>query len=351
MRFAAPEFLWALALLPPIALAAWGSLELRRSALRRFAGGDAFLGRFTVEVSVHRRAAKLLLLFLGFASIIVALARPQWGTRLEPITREGSDLVIVLDTSLSMATEDLAPNRISQAKHAIAALIDLTEGDRVALVTFAGMADLACPLTLDRAAVRLFLDSLDVDSVPVPGTGLAEALGLAMRTLRVDQPLADERGRAIVLFTDGEDHEGGVDEIVPSLARQGIPVYSVGCGTTRGGPIPIQGETGIASGYKKDAEGRVVTSHIDEALLENLALDTGGRYYRGTAGENEIREIAEHVGGMQGGELGSQLRTRYEERFQIPLAVGLLALLAETLIGDRRRVRNDTAAAADAGAA
>jgi len=339
MRFAAPEFLWALLLLPPLALATWGAHVRRRNALRRFAGGDAFLERFGREVSVHRRAAKMLLLYLGLASVIVALARPQWGTRLEPITREGSDLVIILDTSLSMATEDLAPNRLGHAKHAIAALLDQTEGDRVALVTFAGMADLTCPLTLDRAAVRLFLDSLDVDAVPIPGTALAEALGLATRTLRVDSPIAVERGRAVVLFTDGEDHEGGIDEIAPSLARQGIPVYAIGCGTERGGPIPIQSETGVASGYKKDSEGRVVTSHIDEPLLESLALATGGRYYRATAGEDEVRQIAELVLGMQGGELGSQLRTRYEERFQIPLAIGLLALLAETLLGDRRRTR------------
>jgi len=337
MRFAAPEYLWALLALPLLGLAAWGLFFRNSRALRRFAGGAAFVDRFAGEVSIHRRAVKLLLLFVALTSLILALARPQWGTRMEPVTRRGSDLVIVLDTSLSMATEDLAPNRLSQAKHAIASLLERSTGERVGLVTFAGRADLSCPLTVDHAAVRLFLDAVDLDTVSTPGTALADALGLALRTLRSDDPALAERGRAIVLFTDGEDHEGGVAEITETLRRQKIPVYSVGSGTTRGGPIPLPVAPGDSARYKKDLEGRVVTSRIDESLLESLSTETDGSYFRATTGEIEIGRIAEAVAGMQGSEFGSQLRAHYEERFQIPLGLALLALLAETLLGDRRR--------------
>jgi len=337
MRFAAPEYLWALLALPALAPAAWGLYLRNRMALRRFSGGAGFVHRFNATVSVHRRAVRLLLLFVALASLILALARPQWGTRLEPVTRRGSDLVIVLDTSLSMATEDLAPNRLGQAKHAIANLLDRTAGERVALVTFAGRANLNCPLTVDHAALRLFLDAVDLDAVSVPGTALADALGLALRTLHSDDPALAERSRAVVLFTDGEDHEGGVEEIAETLGRREIPVYSVGSGTTRGGPIPLPGGAGGSARYKKDGEGRVVTSRIDEGLLEELADATGGQYFRASGGEIEIGRIAEAVAGMQGSEFGSQLRAHYEERFQLPLGVALLALLAETLLGDRRR--------------
>jgi len=337
MRFAAPEYLWALLALPVLALAAWGLFLRNRRALREFAGGSEFVDRFGAEVSIHRRAVKLLLLFVSLALLILALSRPQWGTRLEPVSRHGSDLVIVLDTSLSMATEDLAPNRLGQAKHAIHSLLARTAGERVALVTFAGRADLSCPLTVDHAAVRLFLDAVDVDAVSAPGTALADALGLALRTLRSDDPSLAERSRVVVLFTDGEDHEGGVEEIAETLGRLEIPVYAVGSGTTRGGPIPLTDGTGESARYKKDSEGRVVTSRIDESLLEDLARQTGGRYFRATTGEIEVGQIAEAVAGMQGSEFGSQLRAHHEERFQIPLGLALLALLAETFLGDRRK--------------
>jgi len=335
MRFAAPQFLWLLAVLPAVAAAAWAARSSRARALRSFAGGAPHVGRFTEHVSGNRRAVKLLLLCLALGAIAVALARPQWGTSLQTITRTGSDVVIVLDTSLSMAAEDLAPSRLEHAKHSIASLLDRLEGHRVGLVTFAGQATLACPLTVDHGAVRLFLESSDVRSVPLPGTALADALGLALRSLA--SGAAADRGRAVVVYSDGEDHEGGIDEIVEQYARSAIAVHAVGCGTTRGAPIPLRDPSGALSGYKKDGEDRVVTSRVDEDVLERIALGTDGRYFRATAGEVEVERIATALSGLESGALGSELRASYEERFQIPLVVGWLALVAETLLGDRRR--------------
>jgi Ca-activated chloride channel family protein len=336
MRFAAPEWLWLLALAPSLALASWWAYTRRRRALGRFAGGGRFAARFAGEVSRDRRAIKLMVLYLALGALALALARPQWGTRLEPITKRGADVVILLDTSLSMSSEDLAPNRLAQAKHAIRKLLDRLAGDRVALVTFAGQAHLNCPLTVDHGAVRLFLDSIGVDAVPRPGTALAEALKAGLEAMVTGSEERPDRGRAMVLWTDGEDHAGEIDSVLDEIERSGVAVHTVGCGSTRGAPIPLYGAAGLLTGYKKDREGKVVTTRLGEEILEHIALETGGRYYRATTSEIEVDEIGQSLASLSQGELGSELRTRYEERFRVPLLLGWLALMAETILGDRR---------------
>jgi len=221
MRFAAVEWLWLLTLVPLAALAGWWVHTRRRKALQRFAGGWGQLPRFTTEISPHRRAIKLLLLYVGLCVLPLALARPQWGTRLEPITRRGADVVILLDASLSMSAEDLAPNRLAQAKHTIGSLLDRLVGDRVALVTFAGEAHLSCPLTVDHGAIRLFLESIDVEAVSLPGTSLGPALETGFDALRIDGQGMDDRGRALVVFSDGEDHTGELDPVIEEFASNG----------------------------------------------------------------------------------------------------------------------------------
>jgi Ca-activated chloride channel family protein len=339
MCFLRPELLWLLLLLPTVGLAAWWGTLRRNRALRRFAGGTERVARFTGEVSAHRRAAKLLLLCLALAAVIVAVSRPQWGSRLEPITRSGVDVVVVIDTSLSMAAEDLAPNRLEQAKHQVDLLLERLAGNRVALVTFAGQSTLACPLTLDHAALRLFLDTVEAESVQVAGTALAEALRTGARAFGEEGRGVEPRTRALVLFSDGEDHEGELEQLPRELKQAGIGLYAMGCGSTRGAPIPLRDAAGGVSGYKKDREGKVVTTRLDESVLEALALESGGRYYRSTPGGQEVEAVVEAIAALDAREYGSVLRTRYEDRFQIPLAVGLLALCAETLIGDRRGQR------------
>lgn len=340
MRFAAPEFLWLLLLLPLSGLAGWAAHARRVRALCHFAGGESFAPRFTGEICRNRRAVKLILIYTALTTLPLALARPQWGSTLEEITRKGGDVVIVLDASLSMAAEDLAPNRLEQAKHSIDSLLDRLEGDRVALVTFAGQASLNCPLTVDHGAVRLFLESVDATAVPVAGTALSEALGLALRALRPELAgVATDRGRSVVVYSDGEDHEGDLDEMLAEYERSGVSVHSVGCGTTRGAPIPLRDAAGMIAGYKKDRDDKVVTTRLNEAILERIALESNGRYFRATAGEMEVEQIGAALAGLEAGEIGSALRRRYEDRFQIPLLVGWAALVFEALLGDRRRRR------------
>jgi Ca-activated chloride channel family protein len=171
----------------------------------------------------------------------------------------------------------------------------------------------------------------------VPGTALADALRAALAAFGPTREAG--RARAIVLLSDGEDHEGGLDEVLGAVARAGVVVHALGCGTTAGAPIPLRTAAGSIAEYKKDGEGRIVTSRLDEALLERVALATNGRYERATPAETEIDEIARAIGAEDGTAAGALLRTRYEERYQIPLLLGAIALAVELLLGDRRRAR------------
>jgi len=338
MRFARPELLWLLLALPLIAGAGWYSAARKRRALVRFAGGVEALGRFTGEISGHRRAVKTLLLQVALLASLLAAARPQWGTLVDEVHHAGVDVVVLLDTSLSMAAEDLAPSRLELARDEIGTLLDSLTGNRVALITFAGVPTLACPLTVDHGAVKLFLDAVEPEVVQVPGTALAEAVLLGIDVFGDPDEFGVDRSRALVLFTDGEDHEGGIDDVLPQLSKAGVVVHAVGVGTTRGAPIPVEpGAQGIGA-YKKDADDRLVTTRLDEAVLQQLAFETGGHYYGATVGAREVDDLIRTIGEMNKSEFGASLRTRYRERYQIPLTIALLALFAETLLGDRRRV-------------
>ena len=336
MRFADPSVLWWLLAVPLLAAfivsAAWG----KRRALAAFAGGEANAARFRGDVSPHRRAVRSIALLVAATAGIVAAARPQWGHGTETITRKGIDLAIVLDTSKSMAAADVAPSRLARGVRAASGLLDRLEGDRVALVTFAGKPAIACPLTLDHEAVRLFLDAVDVESVSVPGTALAAAVAEGVRALGPPAAEGSEaKGRAVIVISDGEDHEGGVESSIATTKRAGVAVYAIGCGTDQGAPIP----EGASGAYKKDAQGKLVTTRLDEGPLRTLAIETGGKYYRASAAEGEVDEIAKALAAMDASGSGTVLKTRWVERFQIPLAIALFVLCLETLLSDRRASR------------
>jgi Ca-activated chloride channel family protein len=333
MRFAEPTALLALFAVPLIAALIFYAGLRRRRALAAFGGGPSHVARFRNEVSAHRRAAKAIALIVAATAGVLAAARPQWGQGTETITRQGIDLAIVLDTSKSMAAADVAPSRLARAVRAASSLLDQLEGDRIALVTFAGKPSITCPLTLDHGAVRLFLDAVDVEDVSVPGTALAAAIEEGIRALGPPAAEGTEaKGRALLVISDGEDHEGGIEAAVSAAKRAGVVIYGVGCGTDQGAPIP-EGESGA---YKKDKQGKLITTRLDERALRSLAVDTGGKYYRATAAEGEVDEIAKALAAMDASGSGTVLKTRWVERFQIPLAIALAALLLEAVISDRK---------------
>ena len=335
MRFARPEILWWLFAVPALAGVFFLAAAGRRRALARFAGGTAWAARFAGDASPHRRAVKALLLLVAVALGVTAAARPQWGAGLEALERRGIDVVFVIDTSKSMSAEDVPPNRLALAKAAAEGLLDRLANDRVALVTFAGKAAIACPLTLDHGALRLLLEVTDVEEVPVGGTALAEAASLALTAFG---PAGREpRSRVVVLFSDGEDHEGGIERAAGKLREAGVVLHAVGVGSDRGAPIPDPDAAREGAAFKRDREGRIVTTRLDGETLSSLATATGGRYYKATPAGGELDDLAATVSKMEAGEAGTVLRTRWEDRFQVPLALALLALAAEAFVSDRRR--------------
>jgi len=333
MRFAAPDYLWLLALVPVLAglllLAAWR----RGRALDRI-GDTALVRRLASSVSAERRVIKAVLLVVAAVFLVLALARPQWGARLETVTRRGIDVIVAVDTSASMLAEDVAPNRLAQARAAVLSLIDLLEGDRIGLVAFAGNAYVACPLTLDYGAAAMFVDVLDTDLLPVPGTAIAAAL----RTATAAFPEGERRHKVVILITDGEDHEGDIQAAAQEAADAGVIVYTVGIGGPAGTPIPLRNAHGDVTGYKEDKDRRKVTSRLDEGALEAIAAATRGKYHRASAEGVELRSIYEEIAAMDRRTLSTRMQSAFEERYALPLGAALVLLLVETALGDRRRL-------------
>jgi Ca-activated chloride channel family protein len=330
MRFAALYNFWLLLLLPLlVSFFAWALLA-RRRALVRFARWP-LAEKLTRDVSRGRQFWKYGLLGMGTLLLILALSGPQFGTKLEMARRKGVDVILVLDVSRSMAAEDVKPSRLERAKHQIRGLVDLLEGDRVGLVVFAGKAFVQCPLTTDYGAVEMFLAILDVGSVSVQGTAIGDALRLATRSF---DP-GDLQHKAIVLFTDGEDHVGQPLEAAREAAVQGVRVFAVGLGTPDGELIP-QAQEGGGFSYHKDERGNYVKTRLDEDTLQAMALETAGDYFRSTLGGAELEAIYGQIAQMEQKEIGSTRLTRYEERFQWPLLLALCCFFVEALLGDAR---------------
>ena len=329
MRFSSLINFWLLLLLPLLAsFFAW-ALMARRRALVRFARWP-LAAKLTRDLSRGRQFWKYALLGFGTLFLILALAGPQFGTKLEMAQRKGVDVMLVLDVSRSMAAEDAKPNRLARAKYQIRQLLDLLEGDRVGLVIFAGKAFVQCPLTTDYGAIDMFLDILGPGSVSAQGTAIGDALRLATRSFDPD----DRQHKAVVLFTDGEDHVGRPQAAAQAAAEQGVRVFAVGLGTPDGELIPQVAGGGVS--YHKDEQGNYVKTRLDEGGLQAMALETEGDYFRSTLGGIELEAIYSQIAQMEQKDIGSSRLTRYEDRFQWPLFAALLCFFAEAFLGDAR---------------
>ena len=346
MRFGASFFLWFLFAVPVIAGLLALDAHRRRRLLERL-GDRPLVERLAQSLSIEKRILKGLLVVVAAAFLVLALARPQWGMKTETVRRRGVDVMVAVDTSMSMLSEDMKPNRLAQARSAIRGLFDLLQGDRVGLVAFAGTAYVACPLTLDYGAAAMFVDILDTDLLPVPGTNTAAAIRAATDAF----PKEEGRHKVIVLVTDGEDHEGDVEAAVNEATERGIIIHTVGVGATGGVPIPIRNARGDVTGYKEDRERRKVTSRLDEGALQTIASATHGKYFRSTPEGIELESVYEEIAAMDPKNMTSRTVTRFEERYIIPLGAALLLLGVETAMGDRRRRAARNAANGGAAAA
>jgi Ca-activated chloride channel family protein len=326
MNLAHPWILHFLWLAPLMALLFIVYNRQKTRAMERFADPE-LLRRLTGEIQRGRRILRSACLLAALILLILALAGPRWGSHYQEVSQKGVDIMIVLDVSRSMLVEDVEPDRLERAKREISDFVRVVQGDRVGLVAFAGAAFTQCPLTLDYGALAMFLTALSPDMVPVPGTDLAAALQTAMSSF----DSTSETDRVILLITDGEDNENRGLQAAREAAKKGIKIFVFGIGDPSGGPIPSANGKG---GFKKDAEGQLILSKLNEEGLKEIASATGGTYVRSVAGDLDLDIL--YFEGIKERTKAADLKSGkikiYEERFPLFVMLAFILLLLEGLI-------------------
>jgi Ca-activated chloride channel homolog len=332
MSFAQPQLLWwSLPLLAALGVFLVWSWRRRQQLVRQFVQAR-LLDTLTAGVSRGRQKARLWLVFLGVALVALSLARPQWGMAWEETKQRGLDIVVAIDTSRSMLATDIAPNRLARARLASLDLMREARSDRLGLVAFAGTAFLQCPLTLDEEAFRQSVNALDTTIIPQGGSALAEAIRTAQTAFGKDE----DNYRVLILFTDGEDHEEGAVEAAREAAGAGLRIFTVGVGSAEGELLRVTDEQGQPA-FLKDAEGNAVKSRLNEGLLREIATVANG-FYLPLRGANVIETLYERgLAPLPKAEISTKFIRRFHERFQWPLALGLILLTIELFVNDRRR--------------
>ncbi|HET9315245.1 MAG TPA: VWA domain-containing protein, partial [Vicinamibacteria bacterium] len=327
MSFASPAWLFGLLALPVLALAE--ALLARRDAQRasRFVARPLW-ARVVRRPAASWRWARVVLLLVGTAGLVLALARPEWGVVREKVEREGVDVVLAIDSSGSMATEDVSPSRFFIARNALQSLVGELDGDRIGLLAFEGEAYPLVPLTLDADAVGLFLETLEPGIVPSPGSSLGVGLAKGLEMF-VDK---ERRNKALVLVSDGEDLEGDVEDAIRKAKEAGVVVHTVGVGTERGQPVPDFDREGNRTGFKKDEAGSVVVSRLHAETLEAMARGTGGTYIALSPTNASLASVAAAIEGMERKTLAREWSYRKRERYQVPLGIGLACLTLALLL-------------------
>jgi len=310
--------------------------KLKKRLLKLF-GEINTIQRFSKTIDFKRYRTKAILLLSVLFFSFLAIARPQWGAKTEKIVRKGLNIIVALDVSKSMLAEDLKPNRLEKAKHEISKLIDNLKGDRIGLMIFAGSSFLQCPLTIDYGAAKMYLDMVNVNSIPIPGTDIANAIIKSVNSF----PEKENKYKVIILMTDGENHKGNVIKAAEYARKKGVIIYTIGIGTPNGELIPIRDNNGNIVGYKKDKNGNPVLSKLDEVSLEKIALITGGKYYRATSGELELKKVYDDILKRERKLIYGKQFIQREDRFQWFLLPALLFLIWEILLKERKEEKEE----------
>lgn len=332
MRFAEPTYFFCLIPLGLLALLLFFLATRQKAAISRL-GAPQLINKLSASVNWKGRRWQMRLWFVVTILLIVALARPQWGSQVEYIERRGVEIMVALDISESMMAEDFKPNRLARAKLEISELMDQLAGNEIGLVLFSGAAFVQFPLTSDFSTARTFLDAAHPEIISRPGTALAEAIRIAITGFNEERATQ----KVIILLTDGENHEGDAMAAAQEAFEQGVIIYTIGFGSADGEPIPQYDNLGNLIDYKKDRNGETVLTHLDEATLQQIALLTDGRYFRAVPDGREVGFLADEINELQATEMESRFETRGIERFQWFLAVAVVALVIIELIPDRIR--------------
>jgi len=328
-RFGNSEFLWALLVIPLLTLFFMWSRIQRKQALKRF-GNLEIVSQLMPFASSFRPVLKFSVLMLALAFIIAGVARPQFGSKLKKVKREGIEIIIALDVSNSMMAEDIKPNRLDRAKLAISRLVDKLKDDKIGLIVFAGDAYTQLPITSDYNSAKLFLNSINTQIVPKQGTAIGAAVNLAMRSFTPDS----KANKAIIVITDGENHEDDAVAAAKSAAESGMVVHAIGMGLPQGSPIPVlrNGQTE----YLKDGSGNVVVTKLDEATLEKIAAAGNGIYVRANNAQVGLNTLFDEINKLDKTEMEALIYSEYDEQFQYFFAIGIFLLILEFVILERK---------------
>ena len=323
------QYLLLLLLIPLLFVGYALFLRMRRRRIARF-GDEALVKQLMPTASTGKGWLKISLFAIAWLFFVIGLARPQLGARLKEHESKGVEVMIALDVSNSMLAEDYSPNRLERSKLAISRLVDRLQGDRIGLVVFAGEAFVQLPITADYVSAKIFLNSINTESVPIQGTALAEALMSSARSFSTQS----ERSRAIILITDGEDHEGDVVEAAKAIAEQGIRIYCIGVGTPQGKPIPQPG-----GGLMKDRNGEIVVTRLDEDILQEIAGIGGGKYVRAGNAEFGLNPIIDDIRTLDKEQFNSVVFEDFDEQYMYFFAIALFFLILEFLVPETKARR------------
>ena len=329
INFAQSQYLLLLLLIPFFFILHALVIRLRKRRLRRF-GEETLVEQLMPSYTVSKAWVRLVLFSLAFFFFVIGLSRPQIGAKLKEHETKGAEIMIVLDVSNSMLAEDYSPNRLDRAKLAISRLVDKLRDDRIGLIVFAGNSFVQLPITTDYVSAKMFLSSISTESVPVQGTAIGDAINTAMRSFSAQS----EKSRAVIVITDGENHEDDPVTAAKQAAEMGARVFAIGVGSPEGKPIPMNGE------LLKDKDGEIVVTRLDEKVLQDVAAAGNGVYVR--AGNNEfgLNPIIEDIRKMDDERYNSIVFEEYDEQFMYFLAIALFFFVVEMLVGDRRSAKH-----------
>jgi len=335
IKIAEITYLYAFLLLPLFIILFW-RMKMKKKKLLVNLGDENLISRLMENYSGSRILWKFLLLFFAFVFIIVSLLRIQIGSRIEKANRKGVDVMIVLDVSNSMLAEDIQPNRLARSKQAISKLIDKFETDRIGIVIFAGKAFVQLPLTNDYAAAKMFLETISTNDISEQGTALGSAISLAVESFdKTKTKNAKENNKAIIIITDGENHEDDAIEQSKLAQEQGIMINTIGMGLPEGAPIPLV-LNNVQSGYKKDKDGNTIITKLDEPMLQKIAASGNGAYVRASNSNAGLQTIFDEINKLEKKEYESKTFSDYEDRFQYFVGIALFLLILEILINNKK---------------
>ncbi|MDP9077459.1 MAG: VWA domain-containing protein [Bacteroidota bacterium] len=333
LRFAHTEFLWGLLLIPAFILLFIIVSRWKVKAVKSF-GDRNVVNQMIPDVSFSRPWLKFILFSIAFGILVIGAADPQIGSRMEEEKRKGADLMILLDVSNSMLSQDLAPNRLENAKQAIAQLIDNLHGDRIGLIVFAGEAYVQLPVTTDYSAAKLFLNTVNTNMVPTQGTAIGSAIDLGMKSF----DFKNGTGKAMIIITDGENHEDDAVAASKAAAEKDVTVHVIGVGSAAGAPIPIY-ENGKQIGFHLDSAGKTVVSKLDETMGKEIAAAGNGAYVRATNANSGLGIVMDQIDKIQRKTVDTKSFKDFEDRFQFFLAVAFILLVIEFFISNRKSQR------------